>query len=209
MTRADLMGANLAHAYLTDADLTDANLAYASLTKADLTKADLTGADLTWADLTSADLTCAHLTGADLTRADLTWANLTDAGLTGAHLTGADLTGTVLDPRNAPNQGDDETEWETKGEYLIGYRTRHQPYQCGPDYEDGREYIAPVFSTCEATGCHPGLYVCREDAEVGGGSMIQVRFARKDLHSAGGKHRVRRFTVLSKVLGEPVPGEEG
>ena len=217
--RADLAKANLARANLTGADLTGADLPWANLTGADLTGANLTGADLTGANLTRADLAGAKLRGADLARADLARADLTKANLARANLTGADLTGvnlawanlwkanlvranltgTVLDPDGIPNGGRAEDEWETDGEYLIGYRSRNQPYQAGPDYENGVEYVAPVFSVCPETDCHPGLYVCREVVDVEDKPVIRVRFQREDLHSVRVEHRVRRFMVLGEL----------
>lgn len=122
------------------------------------------------------------------------WTNLM-----GTDLTEAQLTSTVLDPLNQPNGGRAHDHWTKDGEYLIGWRTRRPCIQGGPAYEDGKEYIAPVFSTCPVTQCHPGLYVCQTVEDVGDcepGERIRVRFRREDLHSVGCKHRVRRFTVI-------------
>ncbi len=214
--RADLRGASLDGACLSDVSLYGADLYRASLRGADLYRANLRGAnlegvglegaDLEGADLEGADLRDACLEGADLSRANLYRANLSRANLShanlsranlygtnldGTNLDGACLEGTCLDPANTPNGG--VGGWEDVGDgYVYGYRTRRQPYQEGPDYQDGRHYEAPVFSTGD-TRCHPGLYVEPKPVADDG---IQVRLKRADLHSVRGKHRCKAFDVI-------------
>ena len=103
LTRATLVGADLAEGFLLSANLTSANLTSANLadarlngavlSKADLILAILTSTELSKADLTNADLSKANLISANLSHANLADANLADANLTGANLTGANLTG--------------------------------------------------------------------------------------------------------------------
>ncbi len=176
------------------ANLSGAALSGAELHRANLSCAALSCAALSGAALSGADLSCAALSGADLTGADLHRANLSHANLADANLSCANLTGTVLDPANIPNGEGDFAEYAPG--ILVGYRTRNSPViDPAHEYRDGETYTAPVFSTC-TTECHPGLYV-RRVAEFGGD--IAVTFVRADLHRAGGKYRVRRFTVVGAV----------
>ena len=204
---ADLRGADLHGANLREADLREADLGWANLRGADLREADLHGAylrgtnlhgaDLHGADLSVADLSVANLRGADLHRADLRGADLHRADLRGADLGEADLRTTILDPKNIPNGG--IGEWEDAGDgYVYGYRSQSQPHMGGPDYEVDKTYKAPVFSTCPYTSCHPGLYLCPTPMDVVRfRQIIRIKTRRADLHSAGGKHRTRRFTVIN------------
>jgi len=187
---ANLRGADLRWADLTGANLIRTNLRGADLRWADLTEADLAGADLTEADLTGANLIRTNLRGADLTRADLTRADLTRADLTRA-----DLSNTILDPNNIPNGG--KSEWDDAGDgFVFGYRSMSQPYMNGPDYQVGQTYVAPVFSACPNTECHPGLYLCPSPKNIRA-PVIRVKTRRADLHSVRNKHRTRRFTVIN------------
>jgi len=184
--RADFAGVSFAHVDLTAVDFAGANLIGMDFTEACLNDVNFTGALLVSADFTRATLARATLTGASLTRANLTY-----AWLCYANFEGANLVGTCLDPKNAPNGGVGEWEEADDG-YVYGYRTRDQMYRRGPDYEDGKHYEAPIFSTCPETACHPGLYV----EPVLGKGRIQVRLKRADLHSVGGKHRCKAFDVI-------------
>jgi len=136
--------------------------------RADLQEADLQGADLQEADLQGADLQGAYLQeanlqGADLQGADLQGAYLQEADLQGADLQGAYLQGTIL------AQMLTAYDWATQNQctmrtlnfrtLCLGSRTQNQPTVGGPDYEPGSLYVAPVFSRCPVTSCHPGLYV--------------------------------------------------
>ena len=178
-----------------------ADLSRVDLSEANLRRANLRRADLSWADLSGVDLSEANLRRANLRRADLSWANLSWANLSEANLSEANLSLTVLDPSLPPNKGRDSDVWETDGEHLIGYRTRNSPVIGGNTYKDGKEYVAPYFSVCPLTDCHPGLFVCRtiEEAQEHGKEIIKVRFLWADLHTTPGKSRVRKFTVIGAV----------
>ena len=142
---------------------------------------------------------------ADLSGANLSGANLSNADLRNANLRNADLSGTCLDPAASVTQPDDLAEWERLADdRVIGYRSRGQPMMGGPKYQDGQEYVAPWFSVAE-TECHPGLYVCcsPDDVDDVDGVVIRVAFAVSDIHAAGRKCRVRRFTVIGAT------GKEG
>jgi hypothetical protein len=81
----------------------------------------------------------------------------------------------------------------------LGSRTQNQPTIGGPDYELGKLYVAPVFSRCPVTSCHPGIYVAGgpEAAEIeGGGARILVAFWL-DEASIVQKCRVPRFRTLA------------
>ncbi len=91
--KADLEGANLAHANLRNARLYKANLSHANLSGADLRWAKLTAAELRNANLSGACLLEAKLNEADLSGADLTNANLRRARLVQTNLQGATLNG--------------------------------------------------------------------------------------------------------------------
>jgi hypothetical protein len=191
-------------AYLRGADLRSADLR-----SADLRDADLQGAYLQWADLQGADLRDANLRGADLRDANLRGADLRDANLRGADLQGANLRGadlqdTCLDPSNVPNQQGTEQFKDN-----VGYRTKRQMFLGYSDYEVGKTYTAPWFSTAE-TECHPGLYIYPTLGAAirfasGGhyyqGDYIKVTFDPVDLHQAGDKWRVKSFTVVEEIKG--------
>jgi uncharacterized protein YjbI with pentapeptide repeats len=157
-------------------------------------------ANLQEANLQGAYLRGANLQGANLQGTNLQEANLQGADLQGANLRGANLQDTVLDPSNIPNmRGSDLFEERSEGE-LLGYRTRISTHVGSQEYKGGETYKAPYFSTSDGK-CHPGLYVfpTREQTEkwdrknVG---IVQVTFKKEDLHQAGDKWRVRKFTVL-------------
>ena len=162
-------------------------------------RAYLSGADLGGADLCGADLRDAYLSGADLRDASLRDADLCRADLSGADLRDANLRGTILEPNLLTNKG--QNVWG-EGSTLQGYRTKNSPVTGGDGYEVGKEYQAPYFSVCPFTPCHPGLFVCSslDDAKsYNRGPYVMVQFERDDLHWAGGKHRVRKFTVIEEV----------
>jgi len=73
----------------------------------------------------------------------------------------------------------------------------------GSPYMDGGEYVAPIFSVCPVTDCHPGIHVYRTRDKVAvefpDAEIIRVAFRREDLHSAPTKHRVRKMMVLGAV----------
>ena len=127
-------------------------------------------------------------------------ASLSRANLSEANLYGANLSGTVLQPDLPTNKHGD---FEEVDGWCIGYRTRTSQHCGSTTYKDGETYTAEVFSVCPLTACHPGLYayprfddVTRAYPNV---EVIKVRFRRNDLHSAGGKYRVRTFEVLETV----------
>ncbi len=73
-----------------------------------------------------------------------------------ADLRDAKLRGTCLSPHANPNG--DAIEFNREGQFVVGYRTRRTAGDW-QTYRDGKEYAADVFSTCEHTECHPGLYL--------------------------------------------------
>ena len=105
----------------------------------------------------------ADLRGADLSEANLRWANLR-----WADLSGADLRGTVLAPSLSPwawTQAHGLNTRTVDGRALGLYRRTRASNHITPatTYEPGTLYIAPVFSRCQVTECHPGLYVAGKD----------------------------------------------
>jgi Pentapeptide repeats (8 copies) len=86
LTRANLIGVDLACV-----DLRSVKLGGADLRGADLGAADLRGVDLVGANLADADLIGARLAGAHLETANLVGARLAAASLVGAHLIAANL----------------------------------------------------------------------------------------------------------------------
>jgi hypothetical protein len=180
--------------------------------------ADLTGANLTGAYLRGADLRGADLTGANLTGADLTGAYVGGADLAGADLRGADLAKTCLDPMVPPNaRADVFCQFRTRsGSYwCVGYRTVNSPVMGGSDYQVGKVYTAPVFSTSNTT-CHPGLYLWPEPRLVRKDDSIPVAvvLARPyDIHQADSQWRCREFLVwaiadnVSAAAQIPIPTE--
>jgi len=186
LTRANFAGANLAGASFAGAKLTRANFTGANFARANLTEAKFTGAGLARANFTEA-----NFTGACFARANLTEAEFTGAGLAWASFTGAKLTGTCLDTANKPNG--DVDGFTMAGEYVVGYRTSHQPVMGGPSYKVGKAYTAPWFSTAD-TPCHPGLYL-RPEHEPGD---IIVLARADEVHCAGDKWRCKRFIVVGK-----------
>jgi uncharacterized protein YjbI with pentapeptide repeats len=217
---ANLSGANLSGASLRDADLVytnlrNTNLVYTNLRNANLSCANLSGsylidADLSASNLSSANLSGANLSGANLLNTILTGANLIDADLQctdlrGADFPGANLKNTCLDPANIPNQKNIEL-FESSDGKVIGYRTRRSNCCGGTNYEDGKSYSAPVFSTGN-TECHPGLYMFPTLARLEKyiksyrltGEKIKVLIDPKDIHRVGDKWRCRAFTVIGAI----------
>ena len=186
---ANLQGANLRGAYLQDANLQGANLQDANLQGAYLQGANLQGANLQDANLQGANLQGANLRGAYLQDANLQGANLQDANLQGAYLQGANLQGANLQDanlqgadlrgaylQNANLQGTTiaprPSRWQwardnaitirsVDGRALALFRRTRVSQHILPakTYTAGTLYVAPVFSHCSVTECHPGLYV--------------------------------------------------
>lgn len=120
------------------------------------------------------------------------------ADLRGVKLCGADLSDTVLCRDNTPNA--DVKGFEQLGEYVIGYRTRKAGHI--DKYRDGRFYSADIFSTCNHTECHPGLYLWPTlilAREWSSGELIKVRTKPSEVHHAGNKWQCRWFEVLGGV----------
>ena len=204
--RADLSGADLNGADLRGADLRGAFLRGAFLSGADLSGADLSGADLSVAYLRGADLSVAYLRGADLSGAFLRGADLSGTDLRRADLSGTDLKDTCLDPGNMPNGIVDE--YQRKGDYCIGYRTR-QSIHCGNnEYIPGQTYEAPVFSTAD-TECHPGLYsfpslekleaFLKEYQRPLHTPKVRVYVLPQETHKAGEKYRHKKFHKVEEI----------
>lgn len=216
---ANLRYANLYGANLRGADLQGANLRYANLSKADMGGADLSGANLRGANLRGADLYYANLRGADLSGADLSGtdlrgtnlrgarlhgADLREANLYGANLHGANLRGTCLDPRNIGNITENKLrshgfEIDADG-MAIGYRTK-KSVVCGTtDYRIGR-YVAPWFSTCGKTECHPGIYVGTHEYiqnMYNSEGIVCVKFWPSSCVKAGNKFRCKEIFVVDE-----------
>jgi len=178
LSKVDLYGANLSSANLRRADLSKVNLSGASLSKTNLLKANLSGANLSKADLSGADLSIVNFHKADLRGADLSDSNLYAANFYGANLSGANLskstlyaakfrkanlTHTVLDPTaSVPELPNDEITaagFKIKGDQVWGWRTQNSQGVGNTEYKPGKCYVAPVFSVCCHTGCHPGIYL--------------------------------------------------
>jgi hypothetical protein len=152
-------------------------------------RADLQRANLRDADLRDADLRGADLQGADLRGADLRGADLQNTNLWNAKFDGAKLTGTCLDPTNKPSGA---YGFKLENGRAIGYRTTS-------NYEVGKTYKAPVFST-SPTECHPGLYLWPTleqavDYRSSWFSFIKVSAKPEDIHQAGDKYRCKEFHV--------------
>ena len=157
-------------------------------------------ANLGYADLSGADLRNANLSGTDLRNADLSDANLSGANLRNADLSGADLSGSCLAHATSPwswAQREGCTTRVVDSRVLIlAARTQNQPTMCGPQYETGQTYTAPVFSRCPITSCHPGLYIAGgPDCDLDG-ERILVAAWLDELHIVG-KCRVPRFRTLA------------
>ena len=140
-------------------------------------------------DLQRANLRWADLQNADLQNADLQNTNLWNTNLWNAKFDGAKLTGTCLDPTNKPSGA---YGFKLENGRAIGYRTTS-------NYEVGKTYKAPVFST-SSTECHPGLYLwpTLEQAIDYSGSwntFIKVSAKPEDIHKAGNKYRCKEFHV--------------
>lgn len=209
--RADLHGVDLSDMHvrgvLRGADLRGARLRGADLYEACLCEADLCNADLDLANLFGACLRGANLRKASLCQANLSYAKLDEANLVGTNLwetnlQQAGLAGTVLDPNNVPN-GDVRGFERTQEGRVVGYRSREAGHIYG-GYRDGRYYSADVFSTCDETECHPGLYIwptlhlARKSLTVPG-EIIRVETEPKEVHHVGNKWRCRWFYVIGKV----------
>lgn len=201
---ADLTGANLRGAYLRGANFSRANLF-----GADLTGANLRGADLHWADLCNADLNGADLYNADLiwsllNEADLTETNLSGTDLHGTNLTGTNLTGTVLDP-DAPIPSILDKEildagLEIDEKWVLGWRTRHSQYTGLTEYVVRNEpYVAPWFSVCKETSCHPGIYLTSKEwleENYSDQYLVRCKCLRSELIHAKDKWRCKRLWII-------------
>jgi uncharacterized protein YjbI with pentapeptide repeats len=94
--KADLRGANMAHADIRWAHLDEACLSGAVLMYGRLNNADFRAANLAEANLLGADLSLASFGSANLSGANLSKANLRETNLEGASLNRADLSGAHL-----------------------------------------------------------------------------------------------------------------
>jgi len=136
-------------------------------------------------------------------RANLRGANLREADLSGTNLSGTDLSGTDLQGLPTP------WEWAKTQDYpvraiqgrtlICGKRSRTSQHVGSTTYAEGHVYIAPHFSTCSVTSCHPGLYVANAKHDIGP-NPIHVAYWMDEAIVAGDptdyKCRVRRFYVL-------------
>jgi hypothetical protein len=210
---ADLSGATFANVNLSGADLTNADLSSADLTNVDLSSADLTNADLSSADLTNVDLSGADLTNADLSGATFANVNLSSADLINVdlqhttlkrtNLDNTNLKNTILDPLNKiPSLTDEEIlkdGLEIDGGFVLGWRTQESQVIIGHIYEPGVVYTAPIFSTCQETSCHPGIYLSSRNfftRSYSNYKLVRVACRRDELIHAGSKWRARRIMVL-------------
>lgn len=194
---ADLRGADL-----RGADLCDADLCRADLRDAVLRRADLRGADLYRADLRGADLSDADLSRADLSRADLRGADLRRAVLRRADLSGAYLSDAVLSHASV-------FDWVQKNTFkrriigervlVLAERTKKSQHIGNTIYEPETLYVAPVFSRCPVTECHPGLYIAGNHWDFEGYEKIMVACWMDEIHitsTKSDKARVPRFYVV-------------
>ncbi len=104
----------------------------------DLSDVNLSDADLSGTNLRYANLSGTNLSHADLSDADLSYANLIDADTRSARKTIRRVI--------------------QKGGGIILYRTKTSEHVGNTVYEKGRTYVAPSFSLCPNTPCHPGIY---------------------------------------------------
>ena len=69
------------------------------------------------------------------------------------------------------------------------------------DYSAPGMYLAPVFSVCTDTSCHPGIYLASAGWLDGNGysqDRVQCRALITDCIVAGGKVRARKIEVLAE-----------
>ena len=141
-------------------------------------------------------------------RANLSWAYLDGANLSGANLTWADFTGanlsnTILDPKlKCPAYTDLDilaTGLEIDNDKIYGYRTK-QSQHCGSTiYEPGQCYEASVFSICQTTDCHPGLYLASKSwlaENYPSVKHVKCYALRNEIVIAGGKIRAKRLWIV-------------
>jgi hypothetical protein len=201
LDEANLRGANLYGADLSGANLRGANLYEANLRGASLREADLYGADLSRANLSRANLRVTDLREANLRWADLYGADLNEADLRGASLRWADLRKTVLCPEAAlkpPAANEiDDLGLVADGPFVRGFRTKSSKHAGSTIYRPGRCYIAPVFSVCRDTGCHPGIYLAAREwlKERYCGPFVSCFCRRDEMAIAGGKARCKRLWI--------------
>lgn len=170
----------------------------------------LRGIDFSYADLEGADFQFADLKCANFYHAKLAGANLSDALLGHADFCMADLDHTVLDPANIlPPIPEAEIlaaglELDTfEGEdIVIGYRTMFSQHVGRDKYRGGLYYRAPVFSCCQKTSCHPGIYMdSRENIETEYPDVKLVRCwcFRSDLLHASSKWRAKLVHIMRQT----------
>jgi hypothetical protein len=163
----------------------------------DLRYSDLSGSRLDGACLYGVDLREANLSGADLAQANLSRTRLEEANLSGAN-----LKNTVLDPRAKPSDIPDErivrAGLEINGGFVLGWRTQVSTHVGMTRYEPGAIYVAPIFSICQETECHPGIYLSGrrwlENHDYY--ALVRVACLRKELVNVGDKWRAKRILVL-------------
>ena len=150
-----------------------------------------------------------NLAGAYLAGANLAGAYLAGANLAGANLASADLAGSVLDPALPANAAVSQFgRWADEPRYIIGYRTREQIHMGGEPWSDGH-HVAPYFSICPLTACHPGIYLCPIHSSEHG---VEVRALATDVHQAGTgadvKWRCRECDIASLGTWQMVPANQ-
>jgi len=192
----DFVRVNLSGVYLCKTDLFGVNLIRSNLSEANLTKANLTRANLFRADLSGANLTEANLIGVNLSEANLYRANLSKTNLTNAN-----LQGTCLDPQvQVPET--DLSCFETEGDYIIGYRTKGSMHKSNTIYEPGKHYVAPWFSICTETSCHPGIYLATLSwlkDEYPFSLYVKLKALKAETLKVGNKYRAKQIWVLEDV----------
>lgn len=197
LSGADLHGVNLSGAYLCGTDLRGANLAWVDLFATNLIKADLSGADLTGALFYGTKLYETNLLGANLTKTNL-------VNLISADLIKTNLTGTILDPQMPiPPLTDEEiltAGLEIDGEWVLGYRTTRSIFIGRTEYIIRDEpYIAPIFSSCTITDCHPGIYLASWEwlkKDYSYRELVRCKCLRSELIHAGDKWRAKRLWII-------------
>jgi hypothetical protein len=152
----------------------------------------------------------ADLTGMDFSGVDLTGVDLSYTNLSGATFIDAILTGTVLDPRAPVPAIEDRVLFKAgfalRGDLVYGWRTRHTLFQKPRlEYLPGRCYRAPVFSVCQKTGCHPGIYIASKEWLLDMGcyqlsTFIRCFCRRDEMVHAADKFRCKRLWVLTEDL---------
>lgn len=153
-----------------------------------------------------------RFTGAVLRDAVLSGAVLHGAVLSGADLHGAVLSNAVLRGavlRDAVLRDASVFDWVQNNTFkrriigervlVLAERTKKSQRIGNTIYEPETLYVAPVFSRCPVTECHPGLYIAGNHWDFEGHEKIMVACWMDEIHiisTESDKARVPRFYVV-------------